>query len=77
MRNNVEGTYALDRPSTSIVNASVIYNAPQDKYTLTLGGTNVTNQRYVTSGSAIPASGVISGSYNRPAEWYARVGFKF
>lgn len=76
-RNNVEGTILLNRPSTSIINASLIYSAPDDRYTLTIGGTNLTNERYVTSGSSIPASGVIDGAYSRPREWYARVGFKF
>ena len=76
-RNNVEGTFALNRASTTVVNASVIFTAPEDRYSLTVGGTNLTNARYVTSGSSIPASGVIDGTYSRPAEWYARVGFKF
>jgi iron complex outermembrane receptor protein len=76
-RNNVEGTILLNRPSTTIVNASLIYSAPGDRYTLSVGGTNLTNKRYVTSGSSIPASGVIDGTYSRPREWYARIGFKF
>lgn len=77
MRNNVEGTFALNRGATNIINASVIYAAPGGKYTLTVGGTNLTNKRYLTSGSSIPASGVVAGTYSRPSEWYARVGFKF
>lgn len=76
-RNNVEGTLLLNRPATSVVNASVIFTAPEDRYSITVGGTNLTNERYVTSGSSIPASGVIAGIYSRPTEWYARVGFKF
>lgn len=76
-RNNVEGTFVLNRPSTTIVNASIIYTAPEGRYTLTLGGTNLTDKRYVTSGSSIPASGVIDGTFSRPREWYARIGFKF
>ena len=76
-RNNVEGTFVLNRPSTSVFNASVIYTAPDDRYSLTFGGTNLSNERYVTSGSSIPASGVIDGTFSRPREWYARVGFKF
>jgi iron complex outermembrane recepter protein len=75
--NNVERTIVLNRPGVSILNASISYRDPGDHYTLTVGGTNLTNERYVTSGSAIPAFGAIVGSYNRPAEWYARLGFKF
>ena len=77
MRNNVEGTFALDRPATNLVNASIMYASPSERYTMTVGGTNLTNDRYVTSGSAIPASGVIAGSYSRPVEWYVRLGFKY
>jgi iron complex outermembrane recepter protein len=75
--NNVERTLVLNRPGVSILNASISYRDPGDHYTLTVGGTNLTNERYVTSGSAIPAFGAIIGSYNRPVEWYARLGFKF
>jgi iron complex outermembrane recepter protein len=77
MRNNVEGTFAINRPATSVINASIIYAAPENKYSLTIGGTNLTNERYLSSGSSIPASGVIAGAYSRPFEWYARLGFKF
>lgn len=75
--NNVERTFVLNRPSVSILNASVAYRDPEDRYSVTVGGTNLTNERYITSGSAIPAFGAIVGSYNRPVEWYARLGFKF
>jgi iron complex outermembrane recepter protein len=75
--NNVERTFALNRPSVSILNASIGYRDPTEKYTFTVGGTNLTNKRYISSGTAIPAFGAIIGSYSRPAEWYARLGFKF
>lgn len=75
--NNVERTFALNRPGVSMVNASVAYRDPEQRYTLTVGGTNLTNKRFVTSGSAIPAFGAIIGTYNRPVEWFTRLGFKF
>jgi iron complex outermembrane receptor protein len=75
--NNVERTFALNRPSVSILNASIAYRDPGEKYTFTVGGTNLTNKRYISSGTAIPAFGAIIGSYSRPTEWYARLGFKF
>jgi len=33
--------------------------------------------RYIGTGQAQIAGGQIYGTYNRPAEWYARLGFKF
>jgi iron complex outermembrane recepter protein len=75
--NNVERTFALNRPSVSLLNASISYKDPADHYTVTVGGTNLTNERYVASGTSIPAFGAIIGSFSRPVEWYARLGFKF
>jgi iron complex outermembrane receptor protein len=77
MSNNVERTLVLNRPGVSMVNASVTYRDPADRFNVTIGGTNLTNERYIISGSAIPAFGALIGTYSRPTEWYARLGFKF
>ena len=77
MRNDTEGTFLLNRPSTDIVNGSITYRAPDDKWNLTVGGTNLTNERYLITGQAQIAGGQIYGTYNRPREWYARIGFEF
>ena len=77
MWNDSLGTYLLDRKATMIVNASATYKAPGGMWDLTVGGTNLTNERYIITGQSNLAAGVISGTYNRPAEWYARLGVKF
>jgi len=77
MRNDTEGTILLLRPATDIVNASVMYEPDHERWNLTLGGTNITDERYLVTGQAQIAGGVIYGTYSRPAEWYARLGFKF
>jgi iron complex outermembrane receptor protein len=77
MKNDTEGTFLLDRPSTTVVNASVTYREPNDHWDLTVGGTNLTNERYLTTGQAQLAGGQIYGTYSRPSEWYARLGVKF
>jgi iron complex outermembrane receptor protein len=77
LRNDTEGTILLLRPSTDIVNASVTYKAPGGNWELTVGGTNLTNERYLVTGQAQIAGGQIYGTYSRPAEWYARLGFNF
>jgi len=74
---DTEGTLLLLRPVTDIVNASATYKAPGGHWELTVGGTNLTNVRYIVTGQAQIAGGQIYGTYNRPAEWYARLGFKF
>jgi iron complex outermembrane receptor protein len=47
------------------------------KVTFTLGGTNLTDKRYVTTGQPQIAGGVIFGTYNPPREWYATLGMKY
>lgn len=75
--NNVERTFVLNRPAVSLLNASIAYRDPEERYTVTLGGTNLTDERYVASGTAIPAFGAIIGQFSRPTEWYLRMGFQF
>ena len=77
MRNDTEGTFLLMRPVTDIVNASLTYNSPGKNWNVTVGGTNLTNDRYLVTGQAQIAGGEIYGTYSRPAEWYVRVGFNF
>lgn len=77
MRNDSAGTYLLWRIPTSMVNVSATYTAPGGRWNLTVGGTNITDQRYLVTGQANLAAGIISGTYNPPAEWYARLGVKF
>ena len=48
-----------------------------DLPTGTVGGVNLTNDRYLVSGGNQTAAGLLFGTYNRPTEWYARVGVKF
>jgi iron complex outermembrane receptor protein len=77
LKNDTEGTFLLDRPVTDNVDASVTYQAPDGRWSITIGGANLTNDRYVVTGQAQIAGGVIFGTYNRPAEGYARLAVKF
>ncbi|MES2987905.1 MAG: TonB-dependent receptor [Pseudomonadota bacterium] len=75
--NDTERTYLLSQPSTNTLGASLSYAAPNGQYRITVGGTNLLNERYVTNGLAQLGGGLIYGTYNRPAEWYAKFGFNF
>jgi iron complex outermembrane receptor protein len=77
MRNDTEGTYVLIRQATDIMNASLSWKAPGGRYDLTVGGTNITNNRYLVTGGPNFTAGLVFGTYSRPAEWYARLGIKF
>ncbi|OYY90324.1 MAG: TonB-dependent receptor [Sphingomonas sp. 28-66-16] len=75
--NDTQRTLLLLRAPSDVFNANVTYEHPGDNWTLTVGATNLTDARYLTSGGSNLADGIIFGTYNRPREWYARVGFKF
>ena len=76
--NDAPNTPELHRPAADNVNAAIHYLSPETKYELTVGGTNLTDKRYIVVGSANGAEGEIVGTYNPPRQWYAtlRVNFK-
>jgi iron complex outermembrane recepter protein len=67
----------LRRPPVNMVNASIAYHEPDDRWNLTAGVTNLTDQRFLVSAGPNEAAGVLFGSFNRPREWFARFGFNF
>jgi len=75
--NNAQRTYLLQRQASDIVNASIGYTPRDEQWSITLGGTNLTDERVLTTGNENVAAGAIFGTYNRPREWYVRVGAKF
>ncbi|WP_205700719.1 TonB-dependent receptor [Croceicoccus sediminis] len=75
--NDTQRTFLLRRVSSDIVNGSVSYREPNGNWSLTAGGTNLTDKRFLTSGGSNLAAGTLFGSYNRPREWYLRLGFDF
>ncbi|MFM1887359.1 MAG: hypothetical protein RL026_2516 [Pseudomonadota bacterium] len=73
MRNDTEGTFLLNRPTTDVLNAGLTYKAASGTWEATLGGTNLTDERFLTTGQAQIAGGQIYGTWNRPAEWYLSI----
>ena len=74
--NDVQNTPLLARPKIDMVNASTSIVSPSGKVTFTVGGANLTDKRYITTGQPQFAGGVIFGTYNAPREWYATLGLK-
>jgi len=68
--NDTENSPELIRDSISVLNGSVTYTSPDENYDIILGGTNLTDERYLITGQAQRAGGQIYGSYNRPEEYY-------
>jgi iron complex outermembrane receptor protein len=53
------------------------FSSPSGQYSLQIGGTNLTDKRYITTGQPQAAGGAIYGTYNPPREWYATLSAKF
>ncbi|MGH8261979.1 MAG: TonB-dependent receptor, partial [Steroidobacteraceae bacterium] len=77
MFNDAPNLALLHRPSTDNLSAAIHYLSPSEKYELTVGGTNLTDDRYLTVGSVNGAEGETVGTYNAPREWYATIRMKF
>jgi iron complex outermembrane receptor protein len=77
MFNDSLNTPQLRRPASRNLDASVHYISPDDKYDFAVGGTNITDDRYITVGSPNYGAGEVGGTYNEPAEWYARLTAHF
>jgi iron complex outermembrane receptor protein len=60
----------MRRPVTRNRAPSIHYVSPSGEYDLAVGGTNLTNDRYIMSGQPNFAAGFIDASYNAPREWY-------
>lgn len=75
--NDTQRTFLLRRDATDLVNASIGYAEPDGRWSVTVGATNLTDDRYLSSGGSNIAAGTFFGTYSRPREWYARLGFNF
>jgi iron complex outermembrane receptor protein len=76
LENTTENDPELVRPDIDMFNASVTYTAPDGSWDVVLGGTNLTDERYLVTGQAQRAGGQIYGSYNRPREYYLTVRWR-
>jgi iron complex outermembrane recepter protein len=76
MFNDSLNTPQLYRPATHMVDASIHYVSPTGMYDLAVGGTNLTDDRFITAGSPNNGAGEVGGYYNDPREWYITLRVK-
>jgi len=74
--NDSLNTPLLKRPSEDILDASVRFSFDEDKYSIAVGGTNLTDKRFISVGSINYGAGFVDGTYSPPAQWYARFNIK-
>ncbi|HVW71273.1 MAG TPA: TonB-dependent receptor [Steroidobacteraceae bacterium] len=77
MYNDSLNTPQLYRPPTRMVDAAIHYISPDNTYDVSFGGTNLTNDRFITAGSPNIGAGEVGGYYNEPREWYLQVQARF
>jgi iron complex outermembrane receptor protein len=77
MYNDVQNTELIARRKSDVLGASAGITSEDGKRTFTVGGTNITDQRYLTTGQPQYAGGVVYGTYNAPREWFATLDFKY
>lgn len=75
MWNDSQRSFLLRRPATDVVNASIGFEHDAG-WTLTVGGTNLTKERFIVNG-LLSTAGQVYAIPNRPREFYARLGFDF
>jgi iron complex outermembrane receptor protein len=76
LSNDIADTPLLARPDTKILDLSATYVTAGDKYEIVLGGTNVTDVRYVITGQDQAAGGQVQATFNPPREWYLQLRAK-
>ena len=77
MYNDFENTELLKADSSAILGASIKYSSPEEKWSVTGGVTNLTDERRLISGFNAGALNFVVGSYNRPREMYLTLGYNF
>ncbi len=71
--NDALNTPLLKRPDSENINASVTFTGSSGAWDVVVGGTNLSDDRYITTGQDQSAGGVIFGTYNPPRQWFATV----
>ena len=77
MFNDSLNTPQLRVPVTRMLDASLHYLSPSGMYEMAVGGTNLTDDRFITGGQANYGAGEIDGYVNPPREWYATLRVTF
>jgi iron complex outermembrane recepter protein len=77
MFNDSLNTPLLRRPPSRMVDAAIHYISSDSLYDVAIGGTNLTDDRYVTVGSPNYSAGEVGGTFNEPREWYVQATLKF
>ena len=71
--NDAENTPQLTQDPVNLLNAALTYTSRDGRWSLALGGRNITDERYIYSGFRNPGAGLTIANYSRPAEWFFKL----
>ncbi len=75
--NTADNAEIVHQKGYSVLNGAVAWEPAKGDLTLTLGGRNLTDERYLLTAAYSDAAGLAEGTYARPREWYLSVKKRF
>ena len=76
---DAENSPYLQSGKVGLLNGSISYNAPEDRWGVTFGVHNITDKRFVVGGfdqSGAGQIGYVAAAYNPPRQWYLTLRVK-
>lgn len=75
--NDAVNTPELMQKAFGLLDASVTWHSAEDKWSLSVGGQNLTDEEYILSGFNQPGIGYIIATRGIPRTWFAKLALKF
>jgi iron complex outermembrane receptor protein len=65
------------QPGYSLLNASLTFRDPSERFEIVLAGRNITDKTYIIAGHTNATVGIVENVYARPAEWSLTLRWRF
>jgi iron complex outermembrane receptor protein len=75
--NDAVNTPLLHQGSFGLVTASLTWTHPDGKWSVGIGGNNLTNEDYMVTGFNQPGVGYTIGAWGAPREWWSKLQYRF
>ena len=75
--NDAVNTPLLFQEAFGLLGASATYTGPNDRWSVTAGVTNITDEIFLFSGFSQPGVGFIEGTFDRGREWFLNAKYNF
>jgi iron complex outermembrane receptor protein len=75
--NDATNTPLLFQEAYGLLSASLMFTSADSKWSLGVGGENLTDEEYIVSGFNQPGVGYTIATQARPREWWGRLQYNF